>query len=199
MIITVAGFKGGVGKTTTAVHLACYFAQKSKNVLLVDGDPNRSATGWGKRGSLPFQTCDLMAAPKASRGKDAIVIDTEARPKLEDLKELSEGCDFMVLPTSPQALSVDATLQTVEALKGIQDYAILITMVDSRKKSTAAAARAAIEGMGLPVLKTEIRLLTAYEKASLLGVPVYESGDRFGRIAWREYQDLGKELESYAS
>ena len=42
MIITVAGFKGGVGKTTTAIHLACYFAQQSEKTLLVDGDPNRS-------------------------------------------------------------------------------------------------------------------------------------------------------------
>ena len=43
MIITVAGFKGGVGKTTTAIHLACYFAQQSEKTLLVDGDPNRSS------------------------------------------------------------------------------------------------------------------------------------------------------------
>lgn len=197
MIVTVAGFKGGVGKTTTAVHLACYFAQSSEKVLLVDGDPNRSATGWSKRGSLPFQVCDLMAASKASRGKDFIVIDTAARPKLEDLEELAAGCDFLILPTTPQALSVDATLQTVEALKGIEDYAILITMVDSRKRTTAAAARAALEGLELPVLNTEIRLLTAYEKASLAGVPVYESGDRFGKIAWREYQELGKEVEKH--
>ena len=48
MLITVAGFKGGVGKTTSAVHLACYLALIGKT-LLVDGDPNRSATGWSKR------------------------------------------------------------------------------------------------------------------------------------------------------
>ena len=198
MIVTVAGFKGGVGKTTTAVHLGCYFAQKSDKVLLVDGDPNRSATGWAKRGTLPFQVCDFAAAPKASQGKDHIVIDTAARPQMDALKELADGCDFLILPTTPQALSVDATLQTVEALKGIANFAILITMVDSRKRATASAARAAMAGLELPVLATEVRLLTAYEKASLSGVPVYESGDRFARIAWGEYQSLGKEVEKYA-
>lgn len=198
MIVTVAGFKGGVGKTTTAVHLACYFSGRSPNTLLVDGDPNRSATGWARRGSVPFQVCDIMQAAKASRGMDHIVIDTEAHPDEKELEMLAKGCDMLVLPTSPDALAVEALLQTVDNLEAIANYAVLIGMVDSRKKATAKQARAALVKLGLPVLKQEIRRLTAYERAALLGVPVYDTGDRFARIAWSEYQALGKEVETYA-
>ncbi len=61
MIITVASFKGGVAKTTTAVHLATCLNEKAKT-LLIDGDPNRSASGWAKRGNLPFTVIDERQA-----------------------------------------------------------------------------------------------------------------------------------------
>ena len=55
MIVTVASFKGGQAKTTSAVHLAA-FLQEDKPTLLVDGDPNRSATGWARRKRLPSRS-----------------------------------------------------------------------------------------------------------------------------------------------
>jgi chromosome partitioning protein len=57
MIFTVTSYKGGVGKTTTAIHLAAYLSRKAPT-LLVDGDAIRSATKWRERGGnegLPFK------------------------------------------------------------------------------------------------------------------------------------------------
>ena len=46
MIVVVAALKGGVGKTTTAVHLAALAAAGRREATLVDADPQASAADW---------------------------------------------------------------------------------------------------------------------------------------------------------
>jgi len=75
MIVTVASFKGGVGKTTTALHLAAYLQTKAP-ALLVDGDLNRSALDWVARGSLPFKVVDEKQGVRFARDYEHIVIGT---------------------------------------------------------------------------------------------------------------------------
>jgi chromosome partitioning protein len=193
LLITVAGFKGGVGKTTSAVHLACYFSKKG-DTLLVDGDPNRSATGWNKRGQLPFKVVDLMQAALYSPKYEHIIIDTAARPNRNELEALADGCNLLVLPTTPDALAIDALLQTVDLLQdlGSDRYRILLTMVHPKPVKMAAQARAAL--FELPMFKKDIRRLICYEKASLEGVPVYEVKDRMAKSAWQDYLAVGKEI-----
>src|SRR5215210_3389335 len=137
MIVTVASFKGGVGKTVTAVHLGAYLRQSGSTVL-VDGDPNRSATGWASRGNLPFKVVDERQAVRYAREFEHIVIDTEARPNREDVETLAGGCDLLVIPTSPDALALDALLLLVDTLEEIEAnrYRALLTLIPPRPSVT---------------------------------------------------------------
>ena len=178
MIITIASFKGGVSKTTTAVHLAAYL-QKRSPTLLIDGDPNRSATGWSRRGQLPFKVVDERLAAKYAREFEHCVIDTEARPDEKDLRALADGCDVLVVPTTPDALALDALVLTVKALNGLgaTRYRILLSIIPPRPSRDPEEARSTTTEAGLPLLSRGVRRLVAFQKAALAGVPVYAVDD----------------------
>ena len=194
MIITVASFKGGVGKSTTAFHLAAYFSL-SAPTLLVDGDANRSATDWGTRGQVPFKVVDEKQAVKFARLYEHIIIDTPARPNEDELKTIAEGCDLLVLPTSPDALALGATLKMVDALHDLDtSYRILLTIVPPKPNKAGIEARAAIESAELPIFESSIRRLAVFQKAALEGVPVSAVKDSYSAIAMQCYVDVAKEI-----
>uniref|UniRef100_A0A7C5RDP8 ParA family protein n=1 Tax=Thermus caliditerrae TaxID=1330700 RepID=A0A7C5RDP8_9DEIN len=194
MIIAVTGFKGGVGKTTTAVHLAAFLAELGPT-LLVDGDPNRSATGWHRRGGLPARVVDERAAARYAREHAHVVIDTQARPSREDLEALAEGADLLVLPTAPDALALEALLATLEALRASgARYRVLLTMVPPRPSRDGEEARKLLEAHGAPVFRAQVRRASAFAKAALLGAPVYAVRDPRARLAWEDYRRAGEEV-----
>jgi chromosome partitioning protein len=195
MYITIAGFKGGVGKTTTAVHLAAYL-QQGAATLLIDGDPNRSATGWKKRGSLPFDVVDERSGARHASKYQHVVIDTKARPENNDLAALVEGCDLLIVPTTPDAMALEALLTTVEELKklGSTNYRILLSIVHPNSSQSTEDIRKQFQEMNLPVFKNEIRQLAVFKKAALLGVPVYDAPDPRAKQAWADYERVGKEI-----
>lgn len=136
MLVAIASFKGGVGKTTTAVHLSAYFQKKGKTVL-VDGDPNRSALAWSERGNFPFQVIDERELESRAGDFSNIIIDTPARPTSDELKTLSEESDLLLIPTKPDALSLDALLMIVSNLQSFnaQNYRVLLTLVPPRSNA----------------------------------------------------------------
>lgn len=198
MIITVASFKGGVGKTTSAVHLATYLNKKAKT-LLIDGDPNRSASGWAKRGSLPFTVIDERQTAMYVGKFEHVVIDTQARPLREDLEALAEGCNLLVLPTTPDILALDALNLTINTLKGLgtDKFKILLTIVPPKPSKDGEEARASLVGAGIPVFQQVIRRYAVFQKAALAGVAVSEIKDAYAKQAWNDYCGVGKEILKY--
>jgi chromosome partitioning protein len=199
MIITVASFKGGVGKTTTAVHLAAYFQRLDKTVL-IDGDPNRSSTAWAARGSLPFDVADEAMTAKVARAYEHLIFDTAARPDPEVLKVLADGCDVLVIPTTADGLSFDALMLTVEALRKIEArrYRILLTMTPPKPARDGEIAQEALLAQELPVFGSTIRHLKAFKTAGTQGILVSDVKDPRAHFGWEDYESIGVELAALA-
>ncbi|MEC8215188.1 MAG: ParA family protein [Cyanobacteriota bacterium] len=186
MFLTVFGQKGGVAKTCTSIHLACVWAQQGHSVCVVDADRNRSATAYAARGMLPFEVVPVEAAAKATRAAQVIITDGQASSHEEELKNLSAGADLVLLPTTPQARSVELTIELSSILRSMDTlHAALLVKVDSRKQRLANDARQTLDGFGVDVLAAEIPLLAAFEKAEVEGVCVSEAVDDRGRADLR--------------
>ncbi|MCA1990646.1 MAG: ParA family protein [Coleofasciculus sp. S288] len=193
MIVILTALKGGVGKTTSAIHIAAYLQQKAPT-LLIDADKNRSALVWSRDEKLPFRVISEAAAPKFIQRYQHLVVDTKARPEREDLEDLVTGSDLLILPTTPNPLDIDATLKAVELLGELKaKFKILLTRVDSRTNS-GREARKSLTDLNLPLFKTDIPKLIAFERAPQRGVIVKDYPNPRAQLAWDAYKAIGREI-----
>lgn len=194
LICTVTGYKGGIGKSTTAIHLSAIFAQKGKT-LLVDGDPNRTCLAWSRRGNLPFHVEDERKYQKLIREMDYLIIDTPARPESDDLKTLAEGCDLLILPTTPDVVSLEPTLEITQAVE-MANYRLLITLVPPPPNKQGEDLRETLKQNEIPVFETMVRRTVSFAQAAEKGVLVHQTGKRDSASleAWRDYEKVGQEI-----
>ena len=193
-VISLAAFKGGVGKTTSAMHLAALLSDADAPALVIDSDPNRSALTWARPHKLPFQVCSDLEAARLLRQTtfNYVIVDTPARPNENDLEALVRGADLLIIPSTPETLSLDATAQMVKGLPANANYRVLLTMVPPHPQRDGELALAALTKNGFQVFSQGIRRFKAYVDASTLGLTV--NNVRGGGKAWRDWTELKKEL-----
>jgi chromosome partitioning protein len=198
----VTGFKGGIGKSVSSLHIAAVLQLRS-SVVVIDGDPNESLIDWTSKGNLSIPVIRASEAKQKLKtlAPDYAVLDTAARPDLEELQALARQSDLLILPCTPDALSLRALTKTVKTLQalGSDKYRILLTRVPPGRKVGEQAAEL-LRSHGLPVFKTHIREYAAYEYAALSGQLVKDARDANGRkdrngaIAFSDYLAMGHEL-----
>ena len=161
MILSILNQKGGVGKTTLAVHVATAVARQGARVLLVDADPQGSALDWSAmRVSDPlFPVIGLPKAilhrelPKLAADYDHVVID--GPPRVYDVaRSAIMASDFVVIPVQPSPYDVWAAKEIVDLLNEASTFkeSLRSAFVINRKIVNTAIGRDVAEALaGYPV------------------------------------------------
>lgn len=195
-VIAVSGYKGGCGKSVTSIHLARFFADYGK-VLLIDSDPNRSCENWYNRSPspLPFNVVNDKGASRHIPGNDYLILDTPARPASNELTEISQGADLTVLPCIPDAFSLQAMFSMLPDLHQKATYRCLLTVCPPSPSKEAESVRNALEEADVPLFKAQIRRAAGFVKAIALGLPVCDLPAK-DRLGWLDYQAVGHEIQT---
>jgi len=210
-IYAMCGQKGGIGRTTIAVSLAAHWLEKGRKVLLVDSDPQRTASTWVEiavEHNRPAPTSVYMGAtlwkpdqlPKIAPQFDIVIIDTP--PRLGDVQRAALMiADVALLPCGPSAHDCWAMAESVELINQarIVRPEIGAAIVLTRKVARTVVGREAREVLaesGLPVLGIELGYRIDYQEASAAGAGVTTHAPT--SFAASELRQLAAELELLA-
>jgi chromosome partitioning protein len=205
MIIVVANSKGGVGKSTLAVHLAAWLHEQGHSVTLADCDTQHSSSDWIKEAVPDVKTVrlgdpdDILdQLPALSQQTDYVVADGPGS-NTETSRTLLLLGDLALVPCKASMLEVRALAQATKVLRQSQDIRggqpkgiIVLSMVGKSYRLTQDMKDAAT-ALHLPLAKTALTLRQIYADAPGQGAVVWQLGAR-GRDAAAEVQALFREV-----
>jgi chromosome partitioning protein len=133
-IIAFISQKGGVGKTTLAIHLAVAFAADGLNVAVLDLDPQASAAEWKDfreqemPGVIAIPSSRLPKVLKELEGTGANIVILDTAPHSEGTAlDAARAADLILVPCQPSIMDLRAMRKTTDLLKHIKKpiYAVL--------------------------------------------------------------------------
>ena len=132
-ILGMIAQKGGTGKTTLSIHLAVEASLSGMKVLLVDIDPQASATSWWNRRQeqMPELTqgrgdslADIIQTAE-KHSYDLVVVDS-APHNSEDATTCARLSDWVCIPTRPAILDLDAIGPSTDLVSWVGGQACIV-------------------------------------------------------------------------
>jgi chromosome partitioning protein len=189
--IVVLNPKGGSGKSTIAMTLASYFAQRGEQSVLIDYDPQGSSARWVKRRDPTRNRIHLINAceinGRATRSfqmripaeTTRVIIDTPAAVGAQGMAQLTRGADKIVVPVMPSEVDIHACSRCVASLllvakvnRAEHRLGIVANRVRYNTQSYQALLRF-LHTLGIPLLTT-IRDSQNYVRSAETGVGLHE-------------------------
>lgn len=190
-VITVCNQKGGAGKTTVSMQLAASLARRGLRLLVVDADPQATATRWAASAPderpFPAPVVGLSVAggkvhreiAKFVRDYDVILVDCPPAADNPLTQSALLVSDLALVPLLPSPLDLWASVGIREVIANVQtiNEELQARLLVNGLQPNTTLAREALEVLdtfGLPRLNTPLHLRTAYRQAAVFGGSVFD-------------------------
>jgi chromosome partitioning protein len=183
-IIAIVSQKGGVGKTTLALHLATAFTQHDYGVVVLDLDPQASAAEWKDYREAEFPAVQSIQPARLERvlkeaqniGADIVILDTAPHSDGPAL-EAARRADLVLVPTQISILDIRALAKTADLLKMAQTAKVFAILNNVPPQPADADSAASVIGdqIGFMVAPVRIGARFAYKRSLINGQTAQEA------------------------
>lgn len=183
-IIALVSQKGGVGKTTIALHLATAFTQHDYGVVVLDLDPQASAAEWKDYREAEFPAVQSIQPARLERvlaeasaiGADIIILDTAPHSDGPAL-DAARRADLILIPAQPSIIDLRALGKTADLLKMAKPakmFAIL-NAVAPQPADADSAAEVIEKQIGFSVAPVRLGARFIYKRSLINGQTAQEA------------------------
>lgn len=207
-IISVCNQKGGCGKTTITMALAGALTRRGYRVLVVDGDPQGSASTWSANASpdepFPAAVANLSRAGKALPGEvrkmagDYQIILVDCPPSVDSPVPQAALLitDLALIPLIPSPADMAAAMPFLQLFENAKVFnqalqGLIVPNMVQRNTKVAVGYLDQFESLPLPTSHAQLTQRTSHRQACAFGTSVHGIGDR---EAIREIEQLVDEV-----